>query len=227
MKSVLPFDELNSFKEQLRERFVLVNGRSLQKEEEEDIIDEMLDLFLLAYATGNEVTNASLSSNWKPSLDEVMKVVDKKVAGKNWRDRAEEHFTKARNGEIPILSDRDAKSEEDSTTARSQGSTERADSGTGETNLLDSIIRIAETETHRDSNEAALETAINGGATTKTWLTMADDRVRDTHIYLENVTVGIDEDFYTYDGDHAPAPGLFSLPENNINCRCELMYGRE
>ena len=53
---------------------------------------------------------------------------------------------------------------------------------------------------------------------------MADERVRDTHSYLELETVGIDDDFYTYDGDHAPYPGLFALPENNINCRCEILF---
>ena len=88
----------------------------------------------------------------------------------------------------------------------------------------DDIVRIAETETHRVANTSALVTAEHGGATTKTWVTMLDDRVRETHDYLEGMTVGIRDDFYTYDGDHASAPGLFSLPENNINCRCELIF---
>ena len=33
-----------------------------------------------------------------------------------------------------------------------------------------------------------------------------------------------DDYFYTYDGDHASAPGLFELAENNVNCRCELLF---
>ena len=89
---------------------------------------------------------------------------------------------------------------------------------------MDDLIRIVETEVHRDANEAALSTAKRAGATKKTWITMMDEKVRDTHQYLEMMSVGINEDFYTYDGDHAPAPGLFSLPENNINCRCELVF---
>ena len=88
----------------------------------------------------------------------------------------------------------------------------------------DDIARVAETEAHRDANEAALKTASLAGATKKTWVTMEDDKVRDTHIYLEGVTVGIDDNFYTYDGDRAPAPGLFSSAQNNCNCRCELDF---
>jgi hypothetical protein len=183
MASILPFDELNRFDSEIRERF---GKESLQKRDEEDIIDELLDLFLLAYAMGNSVTNDNLSSNYAPSLDDVMKVVDAKVAGKTWRERVEDYF---------------------------------ANGGTGE-----DIARIADTETHRIANTAALDTAKYAGAKSKTWVTMMDDRVRDTHDYLEGETVGIDEDFYTYDGDHASAPGLFELAENNINCRCELLF---
>lgn len=183
MTSILPFDELNRFEATLRERFA--DGK-LVKEDEEDIIDEMLDLFLLAYAKGNSVTNANLSSDWMPTVDDVMKVVDERVAGKTWRERVEEYFS-------------------------SGGS-------------VDDLVRIAETETHRDANTAAYETAKKAGAKTKTWVTMLDDKVRETHDYLEGMTVGIDEDFYTYDGDHASAPGLFELAENNVNCRCELLF---
>lgn len=58
----------------------------------------------------------------------------------------------------------------------------------------------------------------------KTWLTMMDDRVRDTHAYIEAVTIPYDERFYTYDGDSARFPGDFYNVENNANCRCSLKY---
>lgn len=190
MASILPFDELNILKEKLRARFPsgkLVNDDgNIVIQEENDVIDELLDLFLLAYAHGNAITNANLSSGWMPPVDEVMKVVDAKVAGKTWRERVKEYFA-------------------------SGGS-------------VDDLVRIAETETHRDANTAALDTARKAGAKSKTWMTMMDDKVRDTHDYLLGQTVGIDEDFYTYDGDHASAPGLFELAENNVNCRCELIF---
>lgn len=183
MASILPFDELNRFADRVRERY----GKDpLPSSDEEDIIDELLDLLLLAYAMGNSVTNNNLMSDYAPDVDAVMEVVDAKVAGKTWRDRAEEYF---KNG------------------------------GT-----VDDIVRIAETEAHRVANTAALETAQRAGAKTKTWVTMLDDRVREQHEWLEGVTVGINEDFYTDDGDHASAPGLFTMAENNVNCRCELIF---
>ena len=186
MASILPLDELNRLDSEIRERFGKESLQKRDKREEEDIIDELLDLFLLAYAMGNSVTNDNLSSDYAPAVDDVMKVVDAKVAGKTWRERVEDYF---------------------------------ANGGTGE-----DIARIADTEMHRIANTAALDTAKYAGAKSKTWVTMLDDRVRDTHDYLEGETVGIDDDFYTYDGDHASAPGLFELAENNVNCRCELLF---
>ena len=186
MASVLPMDELNRLEIEIRERFGDESLQKRDKREEEDIIDEMLDLFLLAYAMGNSVTNENLSSNWKPPIDEVMETVDAEVAGKTWRDRVRDYFS---NG------------------------------GTGA-----DIARIADTEMHRIANTAALDTAKMAGARNKTWVTMMDDRVRDSHDYLLGQTVGIDEDFYTWDGAHAPAPGMFGIPEEDCNCRCECEF---
>lgn len=186
MASILPMDELNRLDSEIRERFGDETLEKRDKRDEEDIIDELLDLFLLAYAMGNSITNDNLSSNYSPSVDDVMKVVDAKVAGKTWRERVEDYF---------------------------------ANGGTGE-----DLARIADTETHRIANTAALYTAKAAGAKTKTWVTMLDDKVRETHDYLEGVTVGIDDEFITYDGDRATAPGLFTLASNNVNCRCELLF---
>lgn len=85
------------------------------------------------------------------------------------------------------------------------------------------IMRIAETDATRIYNQGALDAVVANNATAgtmKRWVTMEDERVRDTHSYLAGTEVPYDSDFYTYDGDHAPAPGLFTLPENVINCRC-------
>ena len=184
MRSVLPFDELNKFTADLRERFP--SGKLVSSDDFEDIIDLMLDLFLLAYAQGNEITNASLSSNWQPTLDEVMETVGKKVAGKTWRERVEEYFA---NG----------------------GSVE-------------DIVRIAETETHRDANEAALNTAIHGGATSKTWVCQMLPTSRDTHIYLDGTTVPIDGYFYSFNGGKTQFPGEWGIAEEDCNCLCELTF---
>lgn len=86
------------------------------------------------------------------------------------------------------------------------------------------ILRVVETDGNRVYNTGGVEGARSVGATSKTWRTMLDDRVRDTHDYLEGITVGIDEKFYTYDGDSARYPGDFEMPENSINCRCFLEF---
>lgn len=181
--SVLPFDELNKFADQIRNRY---GKEKLKAEDAEDIIDELFDLFLLSYAMGNEVTGENLGKSWRPSVDDVEKTVNAKVAGKTWKERVEDYF--ANGGSV------------------------------------DDIVRIAETEMHRIANTAALDTAKKIGATKKTWATMRDDKVRTDHDYLEGSTVGIDEDFYTWQGYHAPAPGMFGVAEEDVNCRCELIF---
>ena len=60
----------------------------------------------------------------------------------------------------------------------------------------------------------------------KTWRTVGDDRVRDTHDFLEGMTVPLGEVFTTYDGDSALMPGGFMNAENNVNCRCWIDYTR-
>lgn len=91
---------------------------------------------------------------------------------------------------------------------------------------IESIARVIDTDSTRIFNEGILSAAQKGGATTKTWNTMKDDRVRDTHSFLENITIPIDARFYTYDGDSALAPGGFSLPQNSVNCRCWLTVSK-
>ena len=181
--SILPFDELNAFSDSIRYRY---GQEKLKPEDKEDIIDEMLDLFLLAYTQGNEVTSMNLGTSWQPTIEDVNDTVNAEVAGKTWKERTEDYF--ANGGSV------------------------------------DDIVRIVETETHRIANTAALATAKKAGATSKTWLTMMDDKVRDTHDYLLGVKVGIEDDFITFDGDRAQAPGMFGMAENNVNCRCELVF---
>lgn len=94
---------------------------------------------------------------------------------------------------------------------------------------VEDFQRVAETDATRVYNTAVLDTAEASGlqGIYKRWNTAGDDRVRDTHEYLYGTVVPYKQDFYTYDGDHAPSPGLFSLPENNINCRCTISLIRE
>ena len=85
----------------------------------------------------------------------------------------------------------------------------------------EAIVRVIDTDSTRVFNEGIVSAARKVGATTKTWQTMMDDRVRDAHMVLQDVTIPLDADFYT-DGDHAPAPGQFNEAYLNCGCRCWL-----
>ncbi len=86
------------------------------------------------------------------------------------------------------------------------------------------ITKIFETEYHRIYNNGMLDGAIESGKTKKTWRTVLDDKVRDNHAWLEGVTLPIEAEFNTPDGDKGLFPGGFESAENNANCRCVLSF---
>ena len=190
--TILPIDEINALEDKLAVHFEDGGkGRIKSRKDCEDIIDELLDLFLLAYADGATATNIELGLDAMPSVDAMDAAVNRVIAGETWRERVNGYYESGGN--------------------------------------LYDIRRIAETDATRIYNEGALDAVVANNATataSKRWVTMMDDRVRDTHEYLEGMIVPYDADFYTYDGDHAPAPGMFSLPQNNINCRCIIEVKR-
>ena len=98
-----------------------------------------------------------------------------------------------------------------------------------ESSTVEDFQRVAETDATRVYNAGVVDGGKASGVqgVMKQWQTMEDERVRSTHEYLQSMTVPLNSDFWTWDGDHARAPGLFSLPENNINCRCTLRLIRE
>ena len=87
----------------------------------------------------------------------------------------------------------------------------------GEATTQEELERIFVTESHRCFSDGQWDSA-EGRATHKTWVTREDERVRDTHWFIDGLTVGIDEYFYTFDGDRAMRPYGFELASNNINC---------
>ena len=88
----------------------------------------------------------------------------------------------------------------------------------------DEILRIIDTEAHRDYNTGVFDAAEESGLPDirKRWNTMLDDRVRDPHAYMEGMVVGLNDSFYTYTGDSTLYPGGFGVPELDINCRCYI-----
>lgn len=198
---LMPFDELNKLKEGIGIHFE--DGRIRSKQDAEDIIDELLDLFLLSYANGRLSARIDLGINdeeeytdgaGRPAaageaavpISEVMDTIDREIAGKTWRQRVMQYFA------------------EDGTEA--------------------DIMRIAETETHRDYNEAAYTAATKAGATKKVWHCLMLPTSRDSHIYLDGVEAPIDGEFYSINGGSTLFPGQWGIAEEDVNCLCWLSY---
>ena len=91
-----------------------------------------------------------------------------------------------------------------------------------EQDSTDGVLRIIDTEAHRDFNTGIYNAGEQSGISglKKQWWTMMDDKVRDSHDFLHGVKVGLDDYFYTDTGDSALFPGGFGVPEQDCNCRC-------
>ena len=169
----------------------------MQKKEREDIMDSVLDILIIAYVFGNEAANTMLETDKPIDRHELEFAVTKEVAGETWVDRVSKYI---------------------------------------EEGTADDIIRVAETDAHRIYNEAIYnvgasvqEEEIANGVEQpiyKTWETMRDDRVRDTHDVLEGTKIPFNQKFYTYSGASAFRPGEFGVPEEDIGCRCRLRLSR-
>jgi len=86
---------------------------------------------------------------------------------------------------------------------------------------------IAEVESTGAYNAGLFFGGSRAGATTKTWVTRTDKKVRAAHAALQGKTVGIRDGFKA--GRHAlrfPGDPL-APPELVINCRCLLKFGEE
>lgn len=183
MTRILPLDELNVLKSEYEAYgdTPIADIFSLA-----DIVDDLLDLFMLAVANGVASINKKFGADYQPSGEQIEDVVYRKIDGKDWQDRVIDWYV---------------------------------NNGTGS-----DIVRIAETESHRIGNEIAYQGAVKAGATSKKWICQLLPTSRDTHIYLNGTTVGINDYFYSYRGGKTLYPGQFGEADEDINCLCELEY---
>ena len=89
------------------------------------------------------------------------------------------------------------------------------------------LQRMIESEANRCFNTGVVESVRGVKGVMKTWETMGDEKVRDSHWILEGVTIPFDEEFVTYGGDSALAPGMFQEADNNVNCRCWISIAKQ
>ena len=215
MDRLPPFDQIAVLRSELESDFAA--GPEERKRRKRDRIDEILEMLIMAYMFGNESANTMLFGQdivdtidpdepnrpVRIDVDDMNKSVFKDIAGKDWEQRVSEYYD--------------------------------SDSGT-----VDDVIRVVDTDMNRIYNDSVLDVGEKANAgrvewsnedlpapdtkdrVMKTWQTMLDNRVRDTHEYLEGMTVPVGRRFYTYDGDSARYPGDFSNPANSINCRCRI-----
>lgn len=175
-----PWDEITSLENKAEEALKQAHTQDFKRVRDE-YIDRVTEAFETDYMLGIYDLESQLGRKVDPEYYEIQAVLDRKIDGKDYKQRIEEYFE---NG-TPY-----------------------------------DIARVVATDAHRIYNEAIYEGAKKAGATEKTWNTMADPRVRDTHSYLEGVTVPMDAEFYTFNGDSAMFPGQFGVAEEDINCRC-------
>ena len=184
--TLMPFDELNALREQLvYGQFTDADGKRRYVYTYRELEDEFEDILIMSYVLGSSAAGEMLGIEATADVNEMDRAINKKVAGKTWRDRLREQL---------------------------------ANGGT-----VEEIMRIAETESHRDTNEGIYDIASDSGLDLyKTWETMEDDRVREAHEEIQGQTVPFDDVFVTWDGHEARFPGDFDTPELNVNCRCYL-----
>jgi hypothetical protein len=195
--NLMPFDELNTFRQMVTE-YKTEPLTNSEKERLRDDIEEYIEYLLFeAYTYGNVQAMDDLGLLDRDPAD----LIDRNVMEQTINEPIADKTYKQRIREY--LDD--------------------------ESSTVEDFQRVAETDATRVYNAGVVDGGKASGVpgVMKQWITMEDERVRSTHEYLQSMTVPLGRDFYTYDGDHARAPGLFTLPENNINCRCTLQLIRE
>lgn len=200
-----PFEQLNVLRSELESDFA--GGIEQRRRNKKRRIDEILEMLIIAYMFGNEAGNYMLSA----TTETIRTVADKVVEEKPDTERTI-------NIEVDAMNDAIYRRIADKTWEQRVSEYLDDDNGT-----VDEIIRVVDTDLNRVYNDSILDVGERAkGPVMKTWETMMDERVRDTHDYLQSISVPIDRRFYTFDGDSARYPGDFTLPQNNVNCRCRI-----
>jgi len=91
--TILPMDEINALEEKLKPHFEDDgNGRIKSRQDAEDIIDELLDLFLLSYAMGVDSVNEIAPRLYEPTTDDIESTVYEKIKDRTWEERVWDYY---------------------------------------------------------------------------------------------------------------------------------------
>ena len=219
MDRLMPFDELNVLSPIVAD--VFSRPYEERRQFRDYLFDEILEILILSYMYGNEAADTMLDEDIGIVEDEMRASLDRKVADKTWTERFDEYMTSetATAADIMRIADTDAH----------RIYNEAIENVGRVVNERSKTTFPAETGTQgpvQQGSSAPGSVKSQKGVVKKTWVTMADEKVRATHDYLEGETIPFEDDFYTFDGDYASRPGGFLFPENNINCRCRLILSK-
>lgn len=200
------FDELKNIRTTLTEMVMpdTADGVApVPRVERKRIEDTIFELITMGYVYGVTVAGLDLQTDLPVDAERMRETANKPTAGEDFRKRISNHL------------------EEYNRSTQDEQAVET---------LINRLAVVAETETHRAINTGGMDGAQEyadthrGQTVFKEWRTMLDDKVRDTHDFLEGAKIPLNARFFSFDGDSALYPGDFVLPENNINCRCILRY---
>ena len=164
----------------------------------EDII---FDLLTMAYAFGVDKAGLELGIEAKPNERLQEDAITAPTAGETAFDRMNTHINAAEDAGLTVAA---------------------------ATRLIEELATLIETEAGRVTNTAIFDIAEDfqrknpNIITMKRWVGILDDRIRDTHLYLDGTEVPLDAYFYSYSGDKALYPHGFQTAQENVNCRCEI-----
>ena len=95
MPRILPLDELNVIKGKYERSGsdTPITDFGLY-----DIIDDLLDIFLLAIANGVVSINSQFGTDYQPDAEQIEKIVYEKIDGVTWEDRIETWYKEGGTG---------------------------------------------------------------------------------------------------------------------------------
>lgn len=217
MIKTLPFDELNTLRDVAAEDVQLYGELSVKPKQMSDFV---FDLLIMAYVFGYDAVNETLKTSVKPQTKKEYEAIFKEIAGKNFEQRVYEYSIEGNVENIIRVAETDMvriynQAVLDAAHAAQEAAKRQKRQ---EQKQQEPPVQREEPEAQTPPQEQEYD----GRPLSKTWMTMLDEKVRDTHQYLEGMTIPLDDEFYTYDGDHAQAPGGFTSAAENCNCRCQL-----
>lgn len=236
MPTRLDFDEIRALAGAVYAE-VQEEPKQVQRKRMCDWFEEML---IDAYIAGLETTGLPIDPVFDPET--ANRILHKEINGETYVDRLITHIENGDVGRIENLAESEshrvseagayetARQCQETLDAQDAQQRERnasqvgRDAGRGAGRETGSPVTVYPQSGAQYRPTNAYQRRSNAPLVEKVWATMEDERVRETHSFLDGVGVPLDTLFFTIDGDSARYPGDFTKAENNTNCRCTLTY---